>query len=125
VIVHLDTSVLVTTLADPVNVRRLHTVAERGDRPAISSMVLFEWLRGPRLPAQLHVVDALFPEHSIVTFSPPAARVAAGIYAAVRRPRSREADIVIAACAIEHGAALWTLNPSDFEDIPGLTLYRA
>ena len=44
-IVHLDTSVLVTTLADPVNVRRLYTVAERGDRPAISSMVLFEWLR--------------------------------------------------------------------------------
>ncbi len=124
-IVHLDTTVLVTTLADHDNVLRLYTVAERGDRPAISSMVLFEWLRGPRLPAQLHVVDALFPEHSIVTFSPPAARVAAGIYAAVRRPRSREADIVIAACAIEHGAALWTLNPSDFEDIPGLTLYRA
>jgi len=124
VIVHLDTSVLVTTLAVPDNVQSLYTLAERADRPAISSMVLFEWLRGPRVPAQIKIVEALFPDHSIVTFGPAAARVAAGIYAAVGRPRSREADIAIAACAIDHGAALWTLNPSDFEDIPGLTLYR-
>jgi predicted nucleic acid-binding protein len=33
-------------------------------------------------------------------------------------------DIAIAACAIEHRAALWTLNERDFEDIPGLMLYR-
>jgi predicted nucleic acid-binding protein len=39
------------------------------------------------------------------------------------RPRRREIDITVAACAIEHGAALWTLNTSDFEDIPGLRLY--
>jgi predicted nucleic acid-binding protein len=33
--------------------------------------------------------------------------------------------IAIAACAIEHDAALWALNPADFGDIPGLKLYSA
>ena len=37
---------------------------------------------------------------------------------------NRNTLVAIAACAIEHGAALWTLNPEDFQDIPGLTLYR-
>jgi predicted nucleic acid-binding protein len=31
-------------------------------------------------------------------------------------------DIAVAACAIVNGAALWTLNPSDFRGIPGLAL---
>ena len=34
----------------------------------------------------------------------------------------REMDIAIAACAIVNAASLWTLNPGDFPDIPGLTL---
>jgi predicted nucleic acid-binding protein len=42
----------------------------------------------------------------------------------LRRARGREIDVAIAACAIEHGATLWTLYPSDFRDIPGLSLYR-
>jgi hypothetical protein len=33
-------------------------------------------------------------------------------------------DLMIAACAIVRGAPLWTLNPRDFDDIPGLKLYR-
>jgi predicted nucleic acid-binding protein len=31
-------------------------------------------------------------------------------------------DIAIAACALAHNAALWTLNPADFKDIPDLQL---
>lgn len=31
-------------------------------------------------------------------------------------------DIAIAACAIVRDAELWTLNPADFRDIPGLRL---
>jgi predicted nucleic acid-binding protein len=42
----------------------------------------------------------------------------------VKRPRQRQADLAIAACAIRHGASLWTLNPADFADVPGLSLYR-
>jgi predicted nucleic acid-binding protein len=40
----------------------------------------------------------------------------------VRRARSREIDIAIAACTICHQTELWTLNPADFADIPGLRL---
>jgi predicted nucleic acid-binding protein len=32
-------------------------------------------------------------------------------------------DLAIAACALAHDAALWTLNPNDFADIPDLSLY--
>jgi len=38
----------------------------------------------------------------------------------VSRARGREIDIAVAACAIANGAAIWTLNPADFRDIPGL-----
>jgi predicted nucleic acid-binding protein len=69
------------------------------------------------------VQELLFPESSLAPFDVSAARTAARIYRAVKNPRSREFDIAIAACAIEHGTALWTLNPADFRDIPGLTLY--
>jgi len=31
-------------------------------------------------------------------------------------------DLAIAACAMTHDAALWTLNMEDFADIPGLEL---
>lgn len=36
--------------------------------------------------------------------------------------RGREINIAIAACALAHGAALRTLDPADFTDIPGLAL---
>jgi predicted nucleic acid-binding protein len=42
----------------------------------------------------------------------------------MKRASGREANLAIAACAIEHRAAIWTLNPADFADIPGVNLYR-
>ena len=36
--------------------------------------------------------------------------------------RGREIDLAIAACALDDGAAIWTLNPGDFRDVPGLRL---
>ena len=56
------------------------------------------------------------------------ATTAADLHAAVRRPRGRELDLAIAACAITHDARLWTLNVEDFEDfndVPGLGLVAA
>jgi predicted nucleic acid-binding protein len=50
------------------------------------------------------------------------AAIAADAYSRMRRPRGREIDLAIAACAIAHGAALWTLNRADFADIIGLGL---
>ena len=40
----------------------------------------------------------------------------------LKQPRHREIDVTIAACAIIQQAALWTLNPRDFADVPGLQL---
>ena len=57
------------------------------------------------------------PTHHIAT--------AARLHTAVRRSRGREIDLAIAACAIVHDAALWTLNAKEFDDVPGLALYDA
>jgi predicted nucleic acid-binding protein len=47
---------------------------------------------------------------------------AARLYSRIRRPRGREVDIAIAARAIVHGGAIWTLNRDGFRDIPDLRL---
>ena len=51
--------------------------------------------------------------------------MAARLYRTVRSPRGREIDLAIAACALMHRAALWTLNPRDFSDVPHLRLLEA
>jgi predicted nucleic acid-binding protein len=48
---------------------------------------------------------------------------AAGLSRQVKRARQRQADLAIAAWALEHSANLWTRNRADFDDTPGLTLY--
>ena len=122
-IVHLDTSALIDALTGP---RRsldvLVRLADRRHRLALSSIVLYEWLRGPRTPAELAAQSDLFPLDATAAFGTREAELAAGFYRGVRRPRGREVDLAIAACAIAHEAAFWTLNPADFRDIPGLRL---
>jgi predicted nucleic acid-binding protein len=121
--IHLDTSVLVdvTTQAGFI---RLEPALLAQHRLMVSSIVFFEWRRGPRTEDQLALQEGLFPESGIVPFGSVSGRIAAEIFREVKRPRSRQIDIAIAASAIEHDAWLWTLNIEDFEDIPGLTLYR-
>jgi predicted nucleic acid-binding protein len=97
---------------------------ERGESFCLSSLVLFEWLRGPRQAAELAAQESLFPASRAVPFGPEEAQLAARVYRELCRPRGREIDIAIAATALRHGAVLWTLNPSDFADIPGLRLWR-
>lgn len=119
----LDTSVLIDALAGPRrSAGALRSAIERGDRILLPSMVLYEWLRGPRLPQEIAAQEALFPSARAVPFGPDEADEAARIYSAVRRPRGREVDIAIAACAVLWEADLWTLNEEDFEDIPGLSI---
>ena len=50
------------------------------------------------------------------------AEIAAKLYRQISRPRGREMDLAIAACAIAFEIPLWTLNRKDFADIPGLKL---
>ena len=88
----------------------------------IPSLVLFEWRRGPRLAPELALQEALFPSEEAIGFGPAETILAAELYLSVRRPRSREIDLAIAACAITLGAELWTQNLGDFVDIPGLRI---
>ncbi len=121
--VHVDTSALIDALTGP---RRsldvLIGLAGEGHRLSVSAIVLYEWLRGPRVRDELAVQEALFPRERAVAFGAAQAAIAARLYAAARRPRGREIDLAVAACALHDGAALWTLNPEDFRDLPDLSL---
>jgi predicted nucleic acid-binding protein len=118
-----DTSALVGSLcgtrAAAPHLRRF--IAD-GIRIAASSLVLYEWWRGPRLPDELRDQEALFPRAQAFPFGIAEAALSADLYRKVKRARGRELDLAIAAVAIANGAALWTLNRRDFRDIPGLEL---
>lgn len=123
--IHLDTSVLIDALTGP---RRSYAPLERavvaGHALGLTSLALYEWLRGPRTEEELGDQEALLPGAEARAFGSAEARRAAGLYRSLKRPRGRDMDIAIAACALEHGARLWTLNPDDFRDLPALTLYE-
>lgn len=65
----------------------------------------------------------IFPVELATEFGAAEAKIAADLYRAVSRPRGREMDLAIAACAIAREFPLWTLNRRDFADIPGLVLH--
>jgi predicted nucleic acid-binding protein len=124
-LVHLDTSVLIDAFTG--RYRSMPAVAGAvagGEVLSFSTIVLYEWLRGPRTNEERETVNGLFASERVVEFGEREAEKAAHLYRHVKRARQRQADLAIAACAIEHGAALWTLNPDDFDDIRELKLYR-
>jgi len=122
----LDTSVLIESLTGP---RRLASamrrMIEKGERMLIPSLVLYEWLRGPRLPEEIATQETLFPSESAIQFGYREAALSADLYRSVPRARGREIDLAIAACAIARQAQFWALNIADFKDIPGLRLVKA
>ena len=121
--IHLDTSVLIDALTGPKrSAPLLRAWIDRRERILLSTLVLYEWLRGPRLPEEVEAQEALFPADAAVAFGPQEAALAGDLYRALRRPRGREPDLAVAACAITQGAALWTLNRKDFRDVPNLRL---
>lgn len=121
----LDTSVLVESLTrERLLFSDLTRLLERGERVGLCTIVLYEWLRGPRLPGELVTQEALFPSDAALPFEAAEARISAELYRSLKRPRGRELDIAIAACAIRHDAELWTLNRADFADMPKLRLAR-
>jgi predicted nucleic acid-binding protein len=125
-LIHLDTSVLVDALTGPRRLAPvLRDVLDRGERTSMSTLVLYEWLRGPRQESELAHQQGLFPADQAVAFGPREAATAADLYRALPRARGREFDLAVAACALVKGAALWTLNTEDFRDIPGLNLFEA
>jgi predicted nucleic acid-binding protein len=123
-VIHLDTSLLIDALTgERRSARRLRAAIASGERIAISCIVLYEWLRGPRLESEIEAQEALLPRTQAAPFGPAEAEVAAILYRSVSRPRGRDIDLAVAAAALTHSARLWTLNPEDFRDIPSLSLY--
>ena len=119
----LDTSVLIESLAgDRTLLPALRRVLASGEPILLPALVLYEWWRGSRSAEEIIDQEKLFPSAAALPFGHNEAALAAKLYRQAARARSREIDIAIAACAIAHEAALWTLNPADFKDIPGLTL---
>jgi len=120
-VILLDTSVVIDCFTGARrSARALWRVVEKGERVVMPSLVYYEWLRGPRLLEELSDQEALLPKDRAMPFGAEEASVAAELYKAVQRPRGRENDLAIAACAITQDAELWTLNLVDFRDIPGL-----
>ena len=120
----LDTSVLVDALTGSHRSEpSLRKTIEGGERILLPSLVLYEWLRGPRFPQEIETQEALFPRAGALAFGPEESALAASLYQSVRSPRGREIDLAIAAHALSRGASLWTLDPADFDDIPDLELW--
>jgi predicted nucleic acid-binding protein len=123
-VILLDTSILIDALTgNRRSAPSLRRAIESGDRIALSTLVLYEWQRGPRRPEELAAQEALWPADAAIAFGPEEAATAAALYRSIRAPRGREIDLAIAACAICWDAALWTLNIKDFRDVPGLELF--
>jgi predicted nucleic acid-binding protein len=123
-VIVLDTSLLVEGLTGQKrSAPAIRNALMEGERILVPALVLYEWFRGPRLAEELAAQEALFPAASAIPFGPEEAALTAEIYRAVSRPRGREIDLAIAACALVRGAYLWTLNSADFRDVPRIRLY--
>lgn len=124
-LIHLDTSLLVDAFTgERRSLGRVRAATANGEVITFCTIVLHEWLRGPRTDGETQAVDAFFELDLLPAFGRHEAASAARLYRLTKGARQRQADLAIAACALEHDAALWTLNRSDFDDIPGLTLYK-
>jgi len=124
-VILLDTSALIDSLTGPRrSAPALRGAIEQGERVVLATLVLYEWLRGPRLAEELAAQEALFPRESAIAFGAAEAARAADLYRSVPSARGREIDLAIAACATCWDARLWTLNVGDFADIPGLEVSR-
>ncbi|HET8797480.1 MAG TPA: PIN domain-containing protein [Thermoanaerobaculia bacterium] len=119
----IDTSALIDCLTGPRrSLPKLREIVASGEEIGITSLVLYEWLRGPRTQEELTDQEALLPRERQWEFGGVEAAKAAELYRRLHRARGREIDIAIAAAAIARDARLWTLNPEDFKDIQGLDL---
>ena len=121
--IFIDTSALVDSLTgERRSGPKLRRFIDAGEPIAVSAVVLYEWLRGPRTDDELLEQEEIFPRDRSIPFGAAEARRAADLFKRVPRARTKEIDLAIAATALVRDASLWTLNRVDFEDIPGLKL---
>jgi predicted nucleic acid-binding protein len=121
----LDTSAVIASFGAERTAYPLLLKMLAHDEPVVlCSVVLYEWLRGPRTAMEIDAQERVLSSDEALPFALSEAALAADIYRSVKRAGNREVDIMIAATAIYHKARLWTLNTGDFADIPGLQLYK-
>jgi predicted nucleic acid-binding protein len=122
---HIDTDVLVYAISmrGPEQ-RRLEKLLASESPIEASSLVWYEFARGPRTPEQLAVARDIFGDRGIVPFSVELAETAAEQFRRLGSPRKRAADIAIGVVARSRGAVLLTRNARDFAGIDGLDLEK-
>lgn len=122
----LDTSVV-------IHLGRLAQPPPEEAEPAISALTVAELEAGIATAAddreralRMQRLERVVAELTVVPFDGMAARAFGDVVAARRRAgrreRARTMDLLIAATAVAHGLALYTVNPSDFLGIDGLEL---
>ena len=73
----LDTSVLIDALTGPKrSAPALRAAIESGERFVLPSLVLYEWLRGPRRHEELAAQEALLPREQAMPFGTEEAALA-------------------------------------------------
>src|SRR5262245_5756465 len=96
----IDTSALIDSVTGPRrSAPRLRQLILEGNRIRLTSLALFEWRRGPRSSEEIADQEVLFPSDEAVPFGEAEALVAADLYRRLKKPRGREIDLAIAACA--------------------------
>ena len=75
-------------------------------------------MAGPRLE-ELDAQQALMPSGESLAFGPAEAAAATDLYRMVGGARGREIDVAIAAHGLVRDVPVWTLNVTDFADLPG------
>jgi predicted nucleic acid-binding protein len=122
-IFHVDTDVLVHAISHRgPEQRRILKLADSDVLLEASSIVWYEFSRGPRTPEQLAVARHVFGEDGIIPFSEQLAEAAGEQFRLLGSPRKRASDIAIGVVARSRGAVLLTRNARDFAGIDGLRL---
>jgi predicted nucleic acid-binding protein len=87
-LIHLDTSVLVDAFTGPRRaLPHIAAATSAGHVIAFCALVQYEWLRGPRTPAEDGAVRRFFGDDTIVAFGSREAEIAAALYRRVKRAR--------------------------------------
>lgn len=125
----LDTSIIIDHLRQKAgaDTRLLKAVQVRGMRDlALSVITVQELYRGEstRREKKEELLLATIAPLRTLPYTYETAKLAGELGRDAKRPLEF-ADAAIAATALIHGALLYTLNPADFEKIPGLDLWDA